>query len=114
MAHAEASLMQIEVAYAPDPKQVERVTVMVPMGAVLEQAVQASGLLERFGLQARSPGLSFGVWSKIKPLNHPLREGDRVEIYRPLKVDPKEARRQRYRKQGGRAGLRRRGPSGPA
>ena len=36
----------------------------------------------------------------MRPLDHPIREGDRVEVYRPLRVDPKEARRQRYRKTG--------------
>jgi len=37
------------------------------------------------------------VWGKLREPGDPLREGDRVEVYRPLKVDPKEARRQRYR-----------------
>jgi putative ubiquitin-RnfH superfamily antitoxin RatB of RatAB toxin-antitoxin module len=41
--------------------------------------------------------LSVGVWGALRGLDHPLRDRDRVEVYRPLKVDPKEARRLRYR-----------------
>jgi uncharacterized protein len=39
------------------------------------------------------------VWGRVTPLDHVLRDGDRVEIYRPLTVDPKEARRLRYKRQ---------------
>jgi putative ubiquitin-RnfH superfamily antitoxin RatB of RatAB toxin-antitoxin module len=41
-------------------------------------------------------GLAVGVWGKLRALDETLRDRDRVEIYRPLLVDPKEARRQRY------------------
>ena len=47
--------------------------------------------------------VAVGVWTKLRPLDTPLRANDRVEIYRSLQVDPKEARRQRYRKQPPRA-----------
>ncbi len=59
----------------------------------------------------RFPGIdlaasSVGVWSRKASLNQLLREHDRVEIYRPLTVDPKVARRERFRKQGAKtAGL---------
>lgn len=89
--------MRVEVAYAPEPGAVDRVDLVLAPGATLAQAVRASGLIERHGLDpAALPPC--GVWSKIKPADHGLRDGDRVEIYRPLKVDPKEARRQRYRR----------------
>jgi putative ubiquitin-RnfH superfamily antitoxin RatB of RatAB toxin-antitoxin module len=39
------------------------------------------------------------VWGRVQPADTPLRDRDRVEVYRPLLVDPKEARRQRYKKQ---------------
>jgi hypothetical protein len=45
------------------------------------------------------PGLRLGVWGRVQPPDTALREGDRVELYRPLSVDPKEARRLRYKKQ---------------
>ena len=44
-----------------------------------------------------------GVWGRRCPLRQAVREGDRVEVYRPLVVDPKVARRERFRKQGARA-----------
>jgi putative ubiquitin-RnfH superfamily antitoxin RatB of RatAB toxin-antitoxin module len=47
--------------------------------------------------------LPVGVWGRKARLDHVLREGDRVEIYRPLQIDPKLARRERFRKQGVRA-----------
>ena len=74
-------------------------------GATVGQALQSSGLLERF---AETPGSLplVGVWGKKAALDQTLRDRDRVEIYRALKVDPKLARRARFAKQGTRsAGL---------
>jgi hypothetical protein len=83
--------MKVEVVYArPGGAQVANVS--LPAGATLRDAVAASNLvddLERY---------SFGIFGKRAALDHPLAEGDRVEIYRPLAVDPKEARRVRARK----------------
>lgn len=89
--------LTIQVAHAPQAGRVDIVALQLPPGATVGQAVARSGLLERYGLRLDPPP-PCGVWAKLKPLDHPLREGDRVEIYRPLKVDPKEARRQRYRR----------------
>ena len=72
------------------------VPLSLPDGACLSDALTASGLLARHGLQAAQ--LRVGIWGKTRDLDAVLRERDRVEIYRPLQVDPKEARRQRYRK----------------
>lgn len=91
--------LRIQAAYSPSPEQLDLVTLSVPNGATVGDALKASGLLERHGLTLDT-SLVCGVWSKIRPVDHPLREGDRVEVYRPLRVDPKEARRQRYRKAG--------------
>jgi uncharacterized protein len=63
-------------------------------GSNIEQAIQQSGLLEHFpeiDLEVNK----VGIFSKIQKLDTILRSGDRIEIYRPLKADPKEARRQR-------------------
>ncbi len=95
---AASGLLRVSVAYSPAPRQVELVPLALPEGSTLLEALHASGLLERHALGDAS-ALSVGVWMKLKPLDTPLRSQDRVEIYRPLKVDPKEARRQRYRKQ---------------
>ena len=89
--------VEVSVVYSPAPRQVDEVRLSVAEGSTLEQALRVSGLVERHGLGAID-ALSVGIWMKAKPLDTPLRAQDRVEIYRPLRVDPKEARRQRYRK----------------
>lgn len=98
MGSASAGMLSVQVAYSPAPRQVDSVVLKLPAGSTVADALRASGLLQRHGL-ALDAGLSVGVWMKVRPLDTPLREADRVEIYRPLQVDPKEARRQRYRKQ---------------
>lgn len=98
MASAEPSgTIRVEVAYSAAPRQVDVAALTMPAGCTVAQALQASGLLQRHGLQAAE--LQVGIWSRVVALDSPLRERDRVEIYRPLKVDPKEARRQRYKGQ---------------
>lgn len=95
MAPAEAApALNVEVVYCPGPGVVDQVRLQLPAGATLADALQASGLLQRHGLVA--DGLRTGIWCKPREASTPLRERDRVEIYRPLTVDPKEARRLRY------------------
>jgi len=91
--------LEVAVAYSPAPESVDLVHLQLPSGSTVADALRASGLLERHGLMLTDE-LVCGVWAKIHPLEHRLRDGDRVEVYRPLRVDPKEARRQRYRKEG--------------
>jgi len=90
--------VRVELLYCPGPGQVDGVTLDLPQGATLRDALRASGVLQRHALH--EPDVVAGVWSRVKPHDTLLREGDRVEIYRPLTVDPKEARRLRYRRQG--------------
>ena len=71
----------------------------------LSAYLNASGLAERVAGLDTSAG-QVGVWGRRQSLTHALREGDRVEIWRPLRVDPKLARRERFGQQGARtAGL---------
>jgi hypothetical protein len=65
------------------------VSLELPSGAAVRDAVRASG----FGTENQA----VGIFGKRVALDHPLAEGDRVEIYRPLAMDPKEARRRRAR-----------------
>lgn len=92
------SLISVLVAYSPRPREVDLIRLSLPAGTTLREALLSSGMLERHGLSL-DVDLVAGVWMKVRPLDTVLREADRVEIWRPLKVDPKEARRQRYRKQ---------------
>lgn len=93
---APADTLQVEVAYCASPGVADVVLLQLPAGALLSDALGASGVLERHGLSA--PDLRVGVWCKSRDLTTVLRDRDRVEIYRPLTVDPKEARRQRYKR----------------
>jgi hypothetical protein len=94
-------MLKVEVVYCPQPGQCDCVALDLPEGARLQDALDASGLCQRHGLQAGA--CEVGIWGRKQPLEAPLREHDRVEIYRPLRVDPKEARRLRYKRSKGSA-----------
>ena len=91
-----AGTIEVEVVYCPTPGVVDRVQLRLPQGATLAQALAASGLPQRHAL---GPTPALGVWGRAKASDTVLRERDRVEVYRPLTVDPKEARRLRYKRQ---------------
>ena len=91
--------VKIEVVYAGAPHVVDHVMLELPEGATVMQALEASGLLQRHEGMLDPARHRVGIWSRLAALDQPLRDRDRVEIYRPLTVDPKEARRLRYRKQ---------------
>lgn len=90
-ANEAAATIDVEIAYSPRAGQVQRLALTLPAGATVAQALERSGW-------ALPPALRIGVWGRPRELTDTLRERDRVELYRPLTVDPKEARRQRYRK----------------
>ena len=94
MARAEAQL-RIEVVYGDAPRAVWRWQGPLPAGTTLAQALEASGLLAAHAIDLTT--CTLGIWGRRQPPAQPLRDGDRVEVYRPLKVDPKEARRLRYK-----------------
>lgn len=93
----DAEVVRIEVVYCAGPGQCDRVELELPPPVRLADALQASGLVARHGLDAQA--LRTGVWGRAQDAAALLRDRDRVEIYRPLQVDPKEARRLRYRRQ---------------
>jgi putative ubiquitin-RnfH superfamily antitoxin RatB of RatAB toxin-antitoxin module len=86
-------MVNIEVTYAKPEIQV-LVALTLPEGSTVEMAIKASGLLERFPEISRSE-LKVGIFGIVCKLDQSVAEGDRVEIYRALVHDPKEARRQR-------------------
>ena len=90
--------MRVEVAYAT-PERQEIVPVEVEEGATMLDAVRRSGIADLFpGLDPEQADM--GIFGKVvkSPQTHVLRAGDRVELYRPLKIDPKQARMNRARK----------------
>lgn len=87
------SSIRVEVIYALRDRYM-RVPLTLEEGATVQQAVERSGLLAEF------PDIDLGknklgVWNKLVKPDTPLRDKDRVEIYRPLIADPKEVRKQR-------------------
>ena len=77
----------------------------LPPGATLADAVTASAAAGRLP-SAHVSEAGCGIWGKRAEPAQLLRDGDRVELYRPLTVDPKVARRERFARQGARtAGL---------
>jgi uncharacterized protein len=88
--------MKVELVYCREPHECDVVALELPAGATLGEALLLSGLLARHGLDPAA--LRVGIWGRMQELHTVLRERDRVEIYRPLLVDPKEARRLRYKR----------------
>lgn len=97
--------MRITVVYSPGPRQVAERLLELPTGSTARHALHSSGLLNEYSELAHGP-LDVGVWGRSAAPGQLLEDGDRLEIYRPLRVDPKVARRERFQKQGARsAGL---------
>ncbi len=115
----------MELVYAPASRQMLRQMLKLPAGSTLADAVRASTLSTapevqewlRLSMTAASseasssanavlPILMSGIWGRRAEAGRVLRQDDRVELYRPLLVDPKVARRERFQRQGARnAGL---------
>ena len=90
---AAPDVIEVQVCYAL-PESAFLRTVSLPAGSTLRQAVEQSGVLKEY------PGIDLainmvGIYGKKKTLDTVLRQHDRVEVYRPLQADPKEARRRR-------------------
>ena len=93
--------IRVTLVYSPSPRMVQEIALELPVGSTLTQALQSSGIQTMF------PDLDLqqvvaGVWGRKAGLEQVLRDQDRVELYRPLKVNPKVARRERFAKQGAR------------
>jgi putative ubiquitin-RnfH superfamily antitoxin RatB of RatAB toxin-antitoxin module len=96
MVDARAGLIEIEVVYAL-PQAQTVVILQVPVGTRIKEAIAMSGIA------AQHPGIDWnsavmGIFGKRASLSTMLRANDRVEIYRPLLADPKQARRKRARR----------------
>jgi hypothetical protein len=86
-------MIQVEVLYALPQEQI-LLEVNVPQGSTIEEALKASGILQKY------PDIDLainkiGIFSKLSKLDVVVRDKDRIEIYRPLIADPKEVRRKR-------------------
>jgi putative ubiquitin-RnfH superfamily antitoxin RatB of RatAB toxin-antitoxin module len=95
------STIAVTVCYSGAARSCREVQLQLAAGSCLADAVKASGLLLEMD-DAAIDALQTGIWGRKVPVDQVLREGDRVELYRALKVDPKVARRERFSRQGAR------------
>jgi uncharacterized protein len=85
--------IEVTVVRSLAPRQVDMLTLTLPAGSTVLDALERSGWWPDKH-ESQTPAV--GVWGKLQPMGHRLRDRDRVEIYRGLRVDPKQARRDRY------------------
>jgi len=93
-----AQPIHVEVAQSLGARQTRLLALTLPAGSTVADALRASKWLDDVVEPALLPAV--GIWGRQVPLDQSLREGDRIELYRPLQVDPKEARRLRYAARG--------------
>lgn len=93
--------MQVTLMFSPAPREIRELTVHVPEGCTAHRALDEAGWLETHP-EVGTPALTLGVWGRRVGREHVLRDGDRLEVYRSLRVDPKVARRERFVGQGAR------------
>ena len=105
------------VVWSPSARATDSVMLRLPPQASVAAAIAATGWpalasAAQGDAAFAAAGLSCAVWGKARPLGHPLRDGDRVEVLRDLQIDPMTARRTRFEAAGGVDALRRRGYAG--
>ena len=86
---------EVELIHSPAPREVRRLSVKLNEGASVQEALSASAWFHLPDF-----ALAVGIWGRKVALDEQVRAGDRIEVYRGLTVDPKEARRLRYRAHG--------------
>lgn len=95
--------MHVVLMHASAPRTVHEASLEVPPGCTVRQALLQANWLALIP-EIETESLTTCVWGRKAGLDHGLREGDRLEVVRPLRVDPKVARRERFvGQQGARA-----------
>lgn len=90
--------LQCEVVFSPAPQVVTRCICQISIETTLLQAIHASGILQQHA-EIDLTVMRVGVYGKLRKLDDLVKAGDRIEIYRPLRADPKNSRRLRAKKQ---------------
>ena len=96
MGSAEEAKVRVELAFSPAAGEVRLIGMVLPAGSSVRDALRCSGICPQVDDDGAAT-LTVGVWGKLKSLDDALCDRDRVEVYRPLRIDPKEARRRRQR-----------------
>lgn len=89
-------MITITVSYATPERQVE-IPLKIEESCTIAMAIKRSGILEKFP-EINFASIQCGIHSRKAKLDDLLQEGDRIEIYRPLLIDPKAARLKRSKK----------------
>lgn len=98
--------LRVTLAFSPGPGEVVERLLQLPAGATVADAIASAGGWQALGWPQPGPDggeALTGIWGRSAALSQVLQDGDRVELYRPLTVDPKVARRERFARQGARA-----------
>jgi hypothetical protein len=85
--------MRVVIAIAAAPRTVEQRVIELPDGACLRDALDA------VAVDPAAMGMTVGVWGRARPPEWRLHDGDRIELCRPLEIDPMQARRRRHEHQ---------------
>lgn len=95
-------MLRVTLVCSPAPREVFEQVLQLPEGCTVRAAVAASALSAQYPALAWD-ALPAGLWGRAVGWDQVLHDGDRIELCRPLTVDPKVARRERFRRQGARA-----------
>jgi putative ubiquitin-RnfH superfamily antitoxin RatB of RatAB toxin-antitoxin module len=95
-------MIEVTLNCSPAAREVFEQVLQLAPDATLVEAVKASGLSQRFPELDWRHALTPGIWGRAVEWEQSLKDGDRIELCRPLTVDPKVARRERFQRQGAR------------
>jgi len=95
-------MIEVTLSCSPAPREVLEQVLSLAPGATVGDAVLASELARRFPALDWRQAMTPGIWGRTAQWDARLEDGDRVELCRPLEVDPKVARRERFQRQGAR------------
>ena len=100
-----SAMLAVDLVFSPAPRQVRQWSLALPAGSSVAQALEVGGIFSEFP-ELLASRLRLGIWGRKAGLDQLLADHDRIEIYRPLRADPKAARRERFSRQGAKtAGL---------
>jgi putative ubiquitin-RnfH superfamily antitoxin RatB of RatAB toxin-antitoxin module len=93
-------MIEVTLSCSPAAREVFEQLLRLAPEATLADAVKASGLSQRFPDLDWRHAMTPGIWGRAVEWDQVLKHGDRIELCRPLTVDPKVARRERFQRQG--------------
>ena len=88
-------MVSAALVYIPLSKKAISLSLMLKDGATVADALEQAGLFQRYPETQEMP---IGIFGTLVPLTRIVKDGDRIEVYRPLQLDPKEKRRERSRR----------------